>query len=84
MHRVQHVMMVVPVDRQVHEAQHVGEKDRHHAGEIGPIAAMRDLQLQHHDGDDDRDHAVAECDKSFFRHGPLKCGLRARAFLKRA
>jgi hypothetical protein len=29
---------------------------------------MRNLQLQHHDGDQDRNHAIAECFKSPFSH----------------
>jgi hypothetical protein len=47
---VQHVMVVVPENSHVDEAQHVGRKHWRafrHRGEIGTV---RDLHLQHHDG----------------------------------
>src|SRR4029077_14929775 len=66
--RVNHVMMVVPVDRQIDEAQKVAEKDRKQRLNGSPVGAVRNLQLQHHDGDDDGDDAVAERRQSFLRH----------------
>src|SRR5436309_4628099 len=57
---VQHVVMVVPVDPQVDEAEDVGEEDRHERREGAHVVAVRDLQLQHQDGDEDGDDAVAE------------------------
>ena len=57
---MQHVVVVVPVDAQVDEAQHVAQEHRQQRAQVGEIVAVRHLQLQHHDGDDDGEHAVAE------------------------
>src|SRR5262249_38818587 len=65
---VQHVMMVVPVDREIDEAEHVAEEMRSRAYQRRPVGAMRQLQLQHHDGDDDGDDAVAESRQTFLAH----------------
>jgi hypothetical protein len=54
------VMMIVPVNADVDEAQDVAEEDgqdRFQFGEVGPV---RDFQFQHHDGDDDGEDTVAE------------------------
>ena len=45
-------MVVVPVDAQKHEAQHVTQEDRDQRPQIGQIGAMRRVQFQHHDGDE--------------------------------
>src|SRR5690348_4556845 len=57
---VQQMMMVVPIDRDIHKAEHIAEKHRHQPAERTPIGALRHLQFQHHDRDDDGDNAVAE------------------------
>ena len=59
-HRVQHVMVIVPVDTDVHKAQHIAEEHRQHRTQRLQVLTMRHLQLEDHDGDDDREHAVAE------------------------
>ena len=41
-------------------AQRVGQEAGGRVGEGLPVVAVGDVQLQHHDGDDDRQHAVAE------------------------
>jgi hypothetical protein len=57
---VQHVMVVVPVDPQEHEAQHVAEEHGQERLQGSEVGTVRDLQLQHHDRDENRDHAIAE------------------------
>lgn len=53
-------MMVVPVDTEVDKAQYVTQKHRDQGQQHMNVFAMRHLQFQHHDGDDDGDHAIAE------------------------
>src|SRR6266568_1927045 len=53
------MVVVVPVDADIHEAQDVGEQGRSKRRERGEVRAVRRLQLQNHDRDDDSDHAVA-------------------------
>jgi hypothetical protein len=45
MQRVQHVVVVVPVGREVDEAEHIGEEDGQHLRERRPVRAVRDLQF---------------------------------------
>src|SRR5205807_2078582 len=51
-----------------HEAQDVGEQSRSNRRERGEVRAVRRLQLQNHDRDDDSDHAVAERFEPAFPH----------------
>src|SRR5262247_2078011 len=76
MHRVEHVVMIVPVNRDEHEAQDIGQKDGHDGRQRSGLHAVRHLHLENHDRDDDRDDAVGEgfeaslahtCDTTYFR-----------------
>src|SRR5215471_10261271 len=60
MHRVEHVVMIVPVDRDEHEAQEIGQKDGHDRDQRSGLHAMRHLHLENHDRDDDRDDTVGD------------------------
>ena len=62
-------MMIVPVDADINEAQHVSQENGHERLDHRPICSVRDLQLQHHDRDDDREHAVAEGFEAIAFHG---------------
>jgi hypothetical protein len=64
-------MMIIPIDRYVNEAQHIGQEARSDCRKCLPIGAMRHMKFQHHDGDDDGDDAVAERGKTIFAHGDL-------------
>ena len=54
------MLMVVPVDADVDEAQYIAQQDRQYRQQRFGRIPMRHLQFEHHDGDDDRDHAVTE------------------------
>src|SRR5207244_12943790 len=49
-----------PVDPDEGEAEDVEQQRRQPLAQVGPFAAFRRLQLQGHDRDDHREHAVAE------------------------
>ena len=57
---VQHVVVVVPVDADVDEAEHVHRK----CGGDGPqgreVVPVGDFDLEDHDRDDDGEHSVTE------------------------
>ena len=54
------MMMVVPKDAYVDEGQRVDAKERRHGLDGAPGGLLGQADFQHHDGDDDRDHAVGE------------------------
>jgi len=62
-------MMIVPVDADINEAQYVSQENGHERLEDGPIRSVRDLQLQHHDRDDDGEYTVAEGFEAIAFHG---------------
>ena len=52
---MKHVVVVVPVDGDVGEVEQVGQQpETARVDEVGQVGTRRYLQLQHHDGDDDR------------------------------
>src|SRR5688500_11117998 len=69
--RVQEVMMIVPIDAKVNEAEDVAEKHGQQRLQGGERRAVRHFQFQHHDGDDNRQHAIAERFESAFGHGRM-------------
>src|SRR5215212_5124554 len=70
---MQHMVVVVPIDAQVDEAQHIAEEHRHQWRQSVDALAVRHLHLQHHDRDDDGDHTIAESLKPTFSHCFLVC-----------
>src|SRR5262249_32192702 len=82
--RVQQVVMVVPVDGDVDEAQDVARQDGRQLTQRCQVRALRHLQLEHHDRDDDGDHPVAEGFHPFGSHvAPRVCLARGRLTVKR-
>src|SRR5262245_20961381 len=66
--RVKHVVMIIPINAEVDEAEHVAEKRRHDFDQGTQLRNMRRAELQHHDRDQDGDHAVAERLETLFVH----------------
>jgi hypothetical protein len=69
---MQQVMVVVPVNADINETQDVAEEDRQYGKQVLRTVAVRHFHFQHHDRDDDRDHAVAESLQSPRPHIPSR------------
>jgi acetyl/propionyl-CoA carboxylase alpha subunit len=54
------VMMIDPVHGDVEVADDIADEDRPLVKQRLRVGAGRRLQLQHHDGEDDGDHAIGE------------------------
>ena len=70
--RVKHMVMIVPVDAKVHEAQHVAHEHRDKRRERFQVVAVRDLHLEDHDRDDDRQDPVAKRLEPVLAHFPSR------------
>src|SRR5437667_4375715 len=57
---LEQMMVVVPINAEVNEAQHVAQQYWQHWFQCSEFNRMRHLQFQHHDRDDDGKDAVAE------------------------
>src|SRR4029450_5102554 len=68
MRRMKHVVVVIPIDTQVDEAQHVAQEDGDHWHQSLEALAVGHLHLQHHDGDEDGDHAITDRFKPILSH----------------
>ena len=66
--RLKHVVMVVPVDSDVGEAQNVTQEYWKQGTEGLEGITMWHSELKHHDGDNDRKNAVAKRFKSALTH----------------
>jgi hypothetical protein len=78
--RVQHVVVVVPVDAEVDEAEHVRQEHRGQRAQRVPVRAVRDLQLEDQDRDQDGDDAVTERLETPLAHGLLLDDAGARFY----
>src|ERR1700739_614195 len=65
---MQQVMMIVPIDADINETQDVAEEDRQYGQQVVRAVTPRYFHFQHHDRDDDRDHAIAESLQSSCPH----------------
>ena len=70
--RLQHVMVVVPVDAEQHEAQHVSQKDRYERDKRVPGRVVRHMKLEHHDRNHNREYPVTERFESSLCHGCIR------------
>src|SRR4030095_2026088 len=61
-------MVIVPVDPNEDEAQNITEKYRNQRTKIRDVVAVRYSYFKHHDGDYDRNNAIAESFQSSFVH----------------
>ena len=63
------VMMVVPIDAHIDEAQYVGKEHGQERFEGFKGDILRHVQIQHHDGDDDGQYTVAKGFQAVLFHG---------------
>src|ERR1700675_1762641 len=66
--RLQEVMMVVPVDADVDEAQDIAEENRKEGLQGRKTGSLGRLHFQHHNGDDDREYPVTKSLHSALGH----------------
>src|SRR2546425_8857525 len=66
------MMMVAPIDAEKNETKYIAEKDRNHRTQRSQIRSVRRSQLQHHNGDDDGHHTIAERFHSPLTHFGLR------------
>ena len=60
------MVMIIPVDSKINEAQHISEEHRKQADEGIPNLSHAESLVPHHNGDYDGDHSIAECFKATF------------------
>src|SRR5580765_5933825 len=65
------MMVIAPIDLDEDKTQHVAEEDREKRAQRSPARVLGRFEFQHHDGDDDGQHAVAECFEPAFTHSAL-------------
>src|SRR5690242_19248418 len=67
---MEHVVVIIPVDADINETEHVTQKDRYHWLQGGELAPIGSFHFEDHDCDDDGDHAVTECFEPVVSHSP--------------
>ena len=55
------MMVIVPIDAEVNEAEDVTHERRNQVHEFRPLGMMGRAQFQHHDGDEDGNDSVTKC-----------------------
>src|SRR5256714_14367545 len=54
------MMVVAPIDSYEDETEDIAEENRSDGAEHRQTVPQRHAQLEHHNGDDDRDHTIAK------------------------
>src|SRR5439155_14206143 len=67
-HRLKQMMVVMPVDPDEDETQHIAESRWNQRLQGRPCCIVRRSQLEHHDGYDDGDDSVTECFEACLAH----------------
>ena len=65
---MEHMVMVIPKNANVGEAERVGKEHRQDGPERGKIGALWYFHFQHHDRDDDGNHSIRERLKPLLTH----------------
>src|SRR5262245_58556543 len=81
---MQHVVVVIPIDTKVDEAQNVAQEYGDQWHQRLDALAVGHLHLQHHDGDDDGDHAITERFNPTLSHAEWTHAQRSFHFTKMA
>lgn len=68
LHRMKHMVMIMPIDSDIDEAQHVPEEYWYEFSKCMQISTVRDFEFEYHDGDDDSDDAITKCLEAVFVH----------------
>src|SRR5258708_12451488 len=63
-----HVMVVIPRNTDEDKDQQVAREYRNEWINCSEVLSLRHLQLEHHDGDNDGNHAIAERFQARFSH----------------
>ncbi len=66
--RLQHVVVVVPVDREKDEAEHICQKNGQQRAQRAPVGSVRNFQLENEDRYQNCNHTVAERLEAVFVH----------------
>lgn len=65
---VEDVVVIVPVDADVEEAEDVAKEDREDCRKSCPVGTFGDVELKHHDRDDDGEDSVGESFEAVLLH----------------
>src|SRR3546814_7194889 len=63
-----HVVVVVPINADIDKAQYIAQQHGYDGKQRGERRRMGYFQLKHHNGDDDRQHSIAECFQAACSH----------------
>ena len=62
------MMMVIPIDAEKNKTQHITQEYGRQPSQRGKVRAVRRFEFQHHNGDKDGDHSIAEGFESSLAH----------------